>query len=397
MKLPAIAPVPAIPTPAPPSDAESDRESDIEGTKTKPMPVVSLDASRTPIADVSDVEDGSSAPPEAVAPAPSPLVAAAAPEAPAPNMEEMVFRKSSPEIEWAARTASSRPPPARVSSIPPDEGDEADDTDTDEPDADETDESADDDSDDAFLSGPPPMTAPQWIEEAAEDERPPPKRMSGRSVALALMAVTFSFAALALYARYTYRGNHDTETGLGLPLRDGGAAVDPSATSLVVNTTATVAPTAVVQPSATVEPVVPVVPVMPSATVSVAGTGTGTSNPVVIGTGVAHPVAVAPITDAGARSAPDASAVAAADSFTQEAQKALEKEGEGRSASRAAELAWKATKRDPSNAEAWLTLGAAYHSLGNKAQAQNAYRSCARQATGPRVAECRALAGLPPE
>ncbi|NVL67684.1 tetratricopeptide repeat protein, partial [Escherichia coli] len=79
------------------------------------------------------------------------------------------------------------------------------------------------------------------------------------------------------------------------------------------------------------------------------------------------------------------------------AQKALEKEGEARSASRAAELAWKATTRDPSNAEAWLTLGAAYHSLGNKAQAMNAYRSCAKHATGPRVAECRALAGMPAE
>jgi Flp pilus assembly protein TadD len=79
-----------------------------------------------------------------------------------------------------------------------------------------------------------------------------------------------------------------------------------------------------------------------------------------------------------------------------QAQKALEGE-RGGSASRAADLASRATKRDPTNAEAWLTLGAAYHTLGNRAQEQQAYRSCAKQATGPRVAECRALAGLPPE
>jgi Flp pilus assembly protein TadD len=109
------------------------------------------------------------------------------------------------------------------------------------------------------------------------------------------------------------------------------------------------------------------------------------------------PTGATPPTAARAPETLDASAVTASDSFTQAAQKALEKDGAARGASRAAELAWKATRNNPANAEAWLTLGAAYDTLGNKAQAQNAYRSCARQASGPRVAECRSLAGLPPE
>jgi Tfp pilus assembly protein PilF len=105
---------------------------------------------------------------------------------------------------------------------------------------------------------------------------------------------------------------------------------------------------------------------------------------------------VATVSDAGTPPA-NASATSAADGFTREAQKALEHEGKGHEASRAAELAWQATKRDPTSAEAWLTLGAAYHILRKEPQAQQAYRSCAKQAQGPRVAECRALAGMPPE
>jgi hypothetical protein len=114
-------------------------------------------------------------------------------------------------------------------------------------------------------------------------------------------------------------------------------------------------------------------------------------------TAATAPTGATPPTGARAPETLDASAVTASDSFTQAAQKALEKDGATRGASRAAELAWKATRNNPANAEAWLTLGAAYDTLGNKAQAQSAYRSCARQASGPRVAECRALAGLPPE
>ena len=251
---------------------------------------------------------------------------------------------------------------------------------------------------------------PAWLEEATEEEpRPSVKRMSGRSVAFALIAVTITFAALALYARYSYRGDHDTAKDLGLPLRD--AAVASATPTAAPTTPATVAivtasPTTTATESSTVTTATPtstatiataLVPTSDPALVATASTGGSatTTAPRPTGARTAEP----PIVDAGvvATQAPDAAAATASEGFTRAAQKALEKEGNAGAASRAAELAWKATKRDPSNAEAWLTLGAAYQSLGNKAQALQAYRSCAKQAQGPRVSECRALAGLPPE
>jgi Flp pilus assembly protein TadD len=77
--------------------------------------------------------------------------------------------------------------------------------------------------------------------------------------------------------------------------------------------------------------------------------------------------------------------------FTDAAQRALERPG---SSVRAKDLAWEATRRDASNAVAWLTLGAAYDAIGNRQAALGAYRSCVKSAASHhRVAECRALAG----
>jgi DNA-binding response OmpR family regulator len=431
-------PVPASPVAAsapPPDGPPVDAAPSYDGTKTMPMASVGYPlepSALTPLVDVADVEDGSSGPPAVVEPKSDPNIVAAAadahadelPAAPAPspsasNMNELVFRKSSPEIEWAARRASSRPPPAavaaaaRVSSAPPPATARVSSS---PPPVNEDDVEDDDDAYQHGISAGRMVTGPQWVEEAAEDEHPPPpKRMSGKSVALALMAVTFAFAALALYARYSYRGDHDTQTGLALPLRDGGATTTAATASGTIPTATTPTPTAVTSAtavpvaSATVAPLTSAtaVPVASATAVPVASaplavapvvtsTNPGPGNPVATGT---RPVTAAPVTEPGRveAPAPGASAAAAADTFTQEAQKALEREGQGGSAGRAAELASRATKRDPTNAEAWLTLGAAYTSLGSKNLAQQAFRSCAKQAVGPRVAECRALAGLPPE
>lgn len=76
-------------------------------------------------------------------------------------------------------------------------------------------------------------------------------------------------------------------------------------------------------------------------------------------------------------------------SLTQEAQRMLERG----STARAADLARRATVVDPSSAEAWLTLGAAYDAAGNRAQARSAYRSCVDDGKGSRVGECKALLG----
>jgi Flp pilus assembly protein TadD len=60
---------------------------------------------------------------------------------------------------------------------------------------------------------------------------------------------------------------------------------------------------------------------------------------------------------------------------------------------RAVELARQATSRNPSDAEAWLTLGAAYQAFGNASAARDAYRTCAKVAHSANVNECRVLAG----
>src|SRR5580704_10313778 len=46
----------------------------------------------------------------------------------------------------------------------------------------------------------------------------------------------------------------------------------------------------------------------------------------------------------------------------------------------------------PANADAWLTLGAAYQASGNGGAARDAYKSCVKQAHFANVTECHALA-----
>jgi Flp pilus assembly protein TadD len=63
------------------------------------------------------------------------------------------------------------------------------------------------------------------------------------------------------------------------------------------------------------------------------------------------------------------------------------------STARAADLARRAAAADPSSAEAWLTLGAAYDAAGNRALARLAYKNCVDSGRGSRVGECKALLG----
>ena len=337
--------------------------------------------------------------------------------------QELVFAKAAPAVDsWEARRRhSSRPPPVGPISHPALTGvstqHSASDDDGVEDDTDDTDDADDTDE----RSSGRPASGEDWDEDRDADRAAAPKRLSGRTVAISLAAVTLSFAAIALFARNSYRGDHDNARDLGLPLRDAATsvAVEPSALPTAATTaangdppTATTAPTTTAPPgtSGAVTTAAPpsgmgVVGSVPAGRNpgAITGTATGTAtNTIGTGSGAVapQPVPTEPLAarDAGgATGGADAAALAASESFTQQAQKALEKEGQAASANQAASLAWKATRQDPTNAEAWLTLGAAYHSLGNKGQAMQAYRSCAKQAHGPRVAECRALAGLPPE
>ena len=60
---------------------------------------------------------------------------------------------------------------------------------------------------------------------------------------------------------------------------------------------------------------------------------------------------------------------------------------------RAITLARQAVAGNPGNADAWLTLGAAYQASGNGAAAREAYKSCVVQAHSANVNECRMLSG----
>jgi Flp pilus assembly protein TadD len=75
--------------------------------------------------------------------------------------------------------------------------------------------------------------------------------------------------------------------------------------------------------------------------------------------------------------------------LTRQAQKALERGQRGK----AIELARRATQENPGDANAWLTLGAAYDAAGSPGAAKAAYKSCVATAHGANVSECRALAG----
>jgi len=86
--------------------------------------------------------------------------------------------------------------------------------------------------------------------------------------------------------------------------------------------------------------------------------------------------------------AADTKPAASTGNATRDAQRALDR---GDTA-HAVELARQATSADPTNAEAWLTLGAAYEASGRASLARSAYQSCASRGKGERVGECRALA-----
>jgi len=296
-----------------------------------------------------------------------------------PGSAEIVFAKRSSVVDWAER-APARAEDGEPRGLGDDDGADA----------------YEDPNGDEDASPHERVPAAAWGRaDGSDDGRDPrrPARTSGRTVAFTLVALVMVVSALVLVARYAYRGEHDTAAGLGLPLRDAaapsasvaGSASSPAVPTLASGTVAPIVPPTMTAPTADVPPVV-----VPTSTVahSVASGPRPTGKPAAAGGSAAAVVTSAPgAVDAGIVDA------SASEGLTQAAQKALENENI-RAATRAADLAGKATQQDPTNAEAWLTLGAAYHNLGRKAQALQAYRTCAQKASGPRVAECRALAGM---
>lgn len=225
------------------------------------------------------------------------------------------------------------------------------------------------------------------------------KRVKGRRVVGGLAATVLVIAVGAILARKAYRGEHDTAADLELKPSVSASA---SVATLPTPPESTPAESAMAAPSAP-----------PALSASAPATDVKVVEPPPEPPAEkpaekpvekpAEPVAEKPAAPVEKPTAPPAEKPAApvaaapvapvekpsAGALLKEAVQALEQG----SAGKAAELARKATAADPSNAEAWLTLGAAYETAGNKNAAKSAYKSCAARAGGSRVSECRALAG----
>lgn len=235
------------------------------------------------------------------------------------------------------------------------------------------------------------------------------QRKSGPKFVALFGAVTLGACALILFARHQYRGAHDNSAGLTIrPLTSSSAARSATPGPAAPPTEST--PAAVVttaSPSDTTGPAATAIVTSTDATTTPQGAVTPTAAEA---TPRARPTAPeAPTTTTTARTRPTGEVAAAAspatatagsglssESITQAAQRALEgKDKDEKQGTRAAQLAFLATQQDPGNADAWLTLGAAYEAMGKKQQAIESYRSCARKAAShPRVSECKQLAGI---
>ena len=100
----------------------------------------------------------------------------------------------------------------------------------------------------------------------------------------------------------------------------------------------------------------------------------------------APPSASASAPIAAVASAPEAPTKSAAEEKA-DAQRALER-GKAKDA---VEAATRSTTIDPSDADAWLILGAANMEIGKSADARTAFATCAKQATRGPVGECRSM------
>ncbi|MDF2693956.1 MAG: two-component response regulator [Labilithrix sp.] len=252
-------------------------------------------------------------------------------------------------------------------------------------------------------SGEKPRSAAEeaWANGASTSDPPPGTgRFNGRKVAVWLMVASLAGCALILFARFQYRGAHDTNEGLALkPAASASASPSARASTTAAAPAPASADTAVASAQPALTRTAP--PSSEPAPVEVAAVApTNVAHPA-MGGGTA-PARPRPTGEHVAAAAASASASAStgsglsSESITQAAQRALEgKDKDEKQGTRAAQLAFLATQQDPGNAEAWLTLGAAYEAMGKKQQAIESYRSCARKAAShPRVSECKQLAGI---
>jgi DNA-binding response OmpR family regulator len=240
-----------------------------------------------------------------------------------------------------------------------------------------------------------------------------PRKMSPRIKTAVGIAVALALVLVVVGALSALRARQDQQIA-DISGRPGAIADRPAATRDVPAVTAAppeMAPTAAAANTAPIpvagatamvsaEPAAAVPPATETATARPLPVTTGpaamTPSPRTTGTSPESPRAVSPAMTAtavpvgGAHEAPeDLPPVPGGGSPLSRASRALAK-GD---MPRAITLARQAVAADPSNADAWLTLGAAYQASGDGASAREAYRSCVTEAHSANVNECRMLSG----
>jgi hypothetical protein len=165
----------------------------------------------------------------------------------------------------------------------------------------------------------------------------------------------------------------------------------PAASDSIVAAAAAQAPAAADPPSASAAAADP-----PSASAAAADPPSAsnvvpdTAHPAAVGneSSSADPAAVkASASTPAADAPPDAQAIAEARKARQDSQRALDR---GHLAA-AIEAGEQSVAIDPTDADAWLILGAAYQAQGHAVDARRCFVSCARQARRGARSECRAL------
>lgn len=226
----------------------------------------------------------------------------------------------------------------------------------------------------------------------------PARRVRGTQLVWALAAVMAATLVLAIAGRRLVRGQHDTQAGLAVV---GEPALSTSLPAMSASPSAhhgpvdavpvpssaarpeSGAPRAVDSGAALVVPSVPSVPPVPPVPPVSAKTSEPAETPKPVDPSPRHeqaPRESDPKTEPRVAESPESSS-----RLTQQAQRALERGSSGR----AIELGRRATQANPGNAEAWLTLGAAYMAAGSTSAAKSAFRSCVARGQGPHVAECK--------
>jgi DNA-binding response OmpR family regulator len=254
-----------------------------------------------------------------------------------------------------------------------------------------------------------------------------PRRVSPQAKRIVFVAVALAAILGVVGGLQALRARQDREiealnartaaanTGTGAPLAAAPTSLQASATEV---TSASAAASTAIGPAASASaaaadsisaaasaaPATPVAAAAPSATAPVASVAPAAPAPTLVvaptpATAAVQPAATQAATaPAPAPTAPAAAAhetpvdtgpVAGGGSPLAQASRALAK-GD---TVRAVALARQAVASNPSNADAWLTLGAALQASGNGAAARDAYRSCVAQAHSANVNECRMLSG----